>query len=146
MKRTFVVAALLATLTAVLGGCNDKPQTLYQRLGETAGITAVIDSFIPVVAGDAVINAQFAGTIAGGRIPALKQHLVEQICMATGGPCAYTGKSMPQAHAGMSITNTQFDALVGDLVTAMNRNHVGSTKQSELLAILGPLRSDIVGK
>jgi len=38
--------------------------------------------------------------------------LVDQICQATGGPCTYTGRSMPDALKGMHITEADFNALV----------------------------------
>jgi hemoglobin len=80
-------------------------------------ITAVVDDFVGRVGNDGRIN----GTFANANIPNLKAMLVEQICAGSGGPCTYTGREMKATHAGMPITNEQFDALVGDLVTALNR-------------------------
>jgi len=51
---------------------------------------------------------------------------------------------MKSAHAGMDITNAEFDALLGDLVTIMNKFKVGEREQSELLSVLSPIRQDIV--
>ncbi len=48
----------------------------------------------------------------------LKNHLVEQICQAAGGPCTYKRQAMRTAHAGMGITPGHFTALVEDLVAA----------------------------
>ena len=42
---------------------------------------------------------------------------------------------MKSAYAGMGITNAEFDALVGDLVTTMNKFNVGEREQSELLCV-----------
>jgi hemoglobin len=114
--------------------------TLYQRLGEKSAITAVVDNFVARVAADSRINARFANT----NIPRFKMNLVDQICAASGGPCTYTGRDMRTAHAGMGITNTEFDALVGDLVAALNQFKVGEREKNELLSVLGPMRKDIV--
>ena len=70
--------------------------------------------------------------------------LVEQICAASGSPCTYTGRDMKTTHAGMAITNEQFDALVGDLVAALNKFNVPEREKKELLSVLGPMRKDIV--
>ena len=45
----------------------------------------------------------------------------EQLCQASGGPCTYTGRNMKAAHAGMGVSSDDFDALVGDLVTTLNK-------------------------
>jgi len=51
---------------------------------------------------------------------------------------------MKDAHAGMKVTNGEFDALVEDLVATLNHFKVGKTEQAEILGVLGPLKSDIV--
>ena len=38
---------------------------------------------------------------------------------------------MKFTHTGMGITNAEFDALVGDLVTTLNKFNVGKREQSE---------------
>ena len=114
--------------------------SLYERLGKKEAITAVVDDFVGRVANDGRINGKFANA----NIPHLKAMLVEQICAASGGPCTYTGRDMKTTHAGMAITNEQFDALVGDLVTTLNKFNVPEREKKELLGALGPMRKDIV--
>jgi len=53
---------------------------------------------------------------------------------------------MKTAHRGMGITNTAFDALVGDLIATLDKLKVGEREQKELLAALGPMKNDIVEK
>lgn len=127
-----------------LAGCAEtqmasKP-SLYQRLGGKDAITAVVDTFVSKVAADNRINKFFAST----DIPKLKMHLVNQVCEATGGPCKYTGRTMKATHAGMGLTNADFDALVQDLAGALDAHRVSKAEKDELLAALGPMRSDIV--
>ena len=114
--------------------------SLYERLGKKEAITAVVDDFVGRVAKDNRINGKFANA----DIPRLKRLLVEQICAASGGPCTYTGRDMKTTHAGMNVTNEEFDALVGDLVAAFNKFNVGEREKKELLSVLGPMRKDIV--
>lgn len=117
-----------------------KTTSLYDRLGGKSAITAVVDEFVGNVANDARINSRFATT----NIPRLKGHLVDQVCGATGGPCTYTGRDMKTTHRGMRISNADFSALVEDLVAALNTFKVPQKEQSELLGLLGPMKSDIV--
>ncbi len=94
------------------------------------------------MAADNRINKFFAKT----NIPRLKQLLVDQICEASGGPCKYTGRTMKAAHKGMGVSNKDWDALVEDLVKALNKFKVPKAEQQELLGLLGPMKKDIVEK
>lgn len=113
---------------------------LFERLGGKGAIEAVIDDFLGRVAGDELINSGFAV----GHVPRLRQRLVELVCSASGGPCTYSGRDMGTAHAGMKITNAQFDALVGHLVATLDKFKVPAGEKGELLGLLGPMRSSIV--
>lgn len=115
-------------------------RTLYERLGGIEAITAVVESFRDRVASDDRINLKFART----DLARLRKMLIDQVCEATGGPCHYNGRTMKEAHAGMAVTKGEFDALVDDLVATLNEFKVPGSEQSELLAILGPLQSEIV--
>ena len=137
------VAGSIAIVLA-LGACADnKPMqsaSLYDRLGGKPAISAVVDQFVTNVAGDKRINAFFANA----DIPHLKMELVDQICQASGGPCTYTGRDMKTAHQGMGIKDADFNALVEDLVAALDKFKVPEKEKGELLGILGPLKKDIV--
>ncbi|MDK3021118.1 group 1 truncated hemoglobin [Cupriavidus taiwanensis] len=148
MRIPAVLCGFLLTALLGLAGCAspDRAQpattSLYNRLGGMPAITAVVDDFVGNVATDTRINARFANA----NIPRLKTRLVEQICAGTGGPCTYGGLDMKTAHAGMAITNAEFDALVDDLVKSLNKFKVPEREQKELLGILGPMRKDIVSR
>src|SRR6185503_2730733 len=139
---------VLLGMALLLGACQNRgmmpmqQKSLYDRLGGKDAIVAVIDDFVGNVAADNRINRYFAKT----DIPRLKRNLVDQICAATGGPCTYTGRDMKTAHAGMGVTNADFDALVGDLVKSLDKFKVPDKEKGELLGILGPLRPSIVGQ
>lgn len=133
LAATLVVAASAnATLT--------KRKSLYDRLGGKPALSAVVDDFVGNVANDKRINRFFANT----DIPRLKRLLVEQLCAGTGGPCTYTGRDMRSAHKGMGVANRHFDALVQDLGKSLNKFKVPAREQKELIAILAPMRRDIV--
>ena len=114
--------------------------SLYERLGGLDAITAVVESFVARCADDDRINGKFART----DVPRLERMLVDQVCEAAGGPCVYTGRDMRETHEGMAVTAGEFDALVEDLVATLDEFDVPKTEQEELLAILGPMRGDIV--
>jgi len=142
--------AIVLAGAAALTACNDNSSSpakpsLHARLGGTPAIASVVDTFLVEVLKDTVINRRF-NTLSSARVAALRQNLIDQICAGSGGPCAYTGKSMMEAHQGMNIPQREFDALVGDLVTSLNKHDVPEAEKNELLGILGPMQTDIVGK
>ena len=70
--------------------------------------------------------------------------LVDQICEASGGPCKYKGKNMKDAHRNMGVKDEHFNALVENLVRALDKFQVGEKEKNELLGALGPMKGDIV--
>jgi truncated hemoglobin YjbI/pimeloyl-ACP methyl ester carboxylesterase len=115
-------------------------KSLYDRLGGLDAINAAVDSWVARVAGDDRINRKFERT----DIPRLKKEVVDQLCEATGGPCTYTGRSMPDTHAGMKTTAGEFDAVMQDLGAVLDEFKVPKTEQDELVDLLMPMRGDIV--
>src|SRR2546427_3880597 len=144
-----LIAAVLATVSSapLLGQGAMKEKSLYDRLGGKKAITAVVDEFVGRVAADKRINAFFAATASDpARMKKFKGNLVDQICEASGGPCKYKGKDMKSAHMGMGVSGADFDALVEDLVGALDKFKVGETEKQQLLGALGPMKKDIVEK
>ena len=140
-NRVVAISALCISLFAGASYAQQGQQpTLYERLGGKPAITAVVDDFVGNVAADNRINGFFAKT----DIARLKQLLVEQICAGSGGPCTYTGRDMRTTHAGMGVGDTHFNALVEDLVKTLDKFKVPQAEKQELLAVLGPMKTDIV--
>lgn len=155
MRKTLAAVAIavvfaLGSLSPAVATVKDKKMkqaSLYKRLGGKKAIKAVVDEFVNNVAGDNRINKFFADTAKDPkRLAAFKGKLVDQICQASGGPCKYKGKDMKTAHKGMGISDADFNALVEDLVKALDKFNVGATEKGELLGALGPMKGDIVGQ
>jgi len=68
------------------------------------------------------------------------------VCELTGGPCHFHGISMTGSHAYLELQDRHFNALVEDLQNAMDTQKVPFRTQNRLLAILAPMRRDIVTK
>src|SRR4051812_45868095 len=110
--------------------------SLFDRLGGKPAIAAVTHEFLVRVGGDARIKQRFFNTDLGR----LETLLVDFVCMATGGPCKYTGQDMDTSHAGMEIVDDEFTALVEDLAGALDKFNVPAREKGELLGALGPLK------
>ncbi|GGD78057.1 hypothetical protein GCM10011514_47530 [Emticicia aquatilis] len=136
---------LLGALATMKADIVEPSASLYAQLGGNAAISAVIDQFITNVAGDARINAFFADAAADpARLMKLRNNLINQVGMATGGPEKYTGLDMKAAHKGMGVSEADFNALVEDLVKSLDKFKVLPKPKSQLLGALAAMKGDIV--
>jgi hemoglobin len=140
MRTALAATATLILITATAVEATTRKRSLYNRLGGQPALTAVVDDFIGNVAADQRIGAFLAMT----DIPRLKRLLAERIC--AGGPCTYTDRDMRSAHKGLRITNAHFNALVEDLNKSLIKFRVPERERRELIAILAPMRRDIVNR
>ena len=139
-KMMSMVVAVAATWTLSSATSFAADASLYERLGGQGAIQAVVTKFIGNVGADKRINSYFATT----DLKKLNKLLVEQVCAASGGPCTYSGRDMKTTHKGMKVTTAAFNALVEDLVSALDTFNVPKKEKDELLSVLGPMNKDIV--
>ena len=137
----------------------DVQKSLFLRLGGEEGLKAIVDDFVQRALADPVVNwerkdVKKGGVLHHGNVPywqptdanvgQLKKHLVQFLSLKTGGPSFYDGKEMKQSHAGMRISNPEFDAAVGDMKATLDAKHVPDKEQRELLSIIESTRQQIV--
>ena len=146
MSRCSSVTEALAAiaLAMLLAGCASAPRapqaSLYDRLGGQTGIEAITEAMLVRTADDPRIREDFAEA----DIVHLHASLSEHLCSLTGGPCTYRGRDMKAAHAGLGLTEADFNALVENLVDAMTERGIPLGTQNDLLAILAPMRGDVI--
>ncbi len=128
------------TKTATPEAPKPAAKSLYERLGKQEAIAAVVHQFVVNTTSDDKIKDRFFNVDAAN----LEKLLVEFVCKAAGGPCNYEGRDMRTTHASMDLTGEEFDALVGDLVAALDKFNVPAKEKNEVLGALGPLKPDIV--
>jgi hemoglobin len=138
-----LIATLLLGTTVVLAGCqslnSQSDESLYQQLGERAGIANVVEDLLYLIVEDERINQQFKGM----DVAQFHHNLTDQLCELSGGPCTYTGRKMRELHSDMAITDTQFNALAENLILAMEQNDIPTGAQNRLIKQLLPLYPDI---
>lgn len=144
--RTLLVCSLLVLLAVPLAAA-DKMQSpsLYTRLGGYDAIAAVTDDFIGRLATDKQLSRFIAGH-SQDSLMKLRQHVVEFLCNATGGPCVYMGRDMKTAHKGMGITESDWNLSVNHLIATLDKFKVPEKEKGEVLAAVGPLKAQIVEK
>jgi len=146
MKRILVtVVVCLLAVSAFADHHMEKPKTLYQRLGGYDAIAAVTDDFIGRLATDKQL-ARFFGGHSEDSLKKIRQHVVDQLCAATGGPCVYTGRDMKTSHKGMGISEADWSSAVTHLVATLDKFKVPAKEKNEVLGAVSSLKGDIVEK
>ena len=136
---------VLLAMVLTLAACAHQPpkdDSLYRELGEQAGITRIVEGMLLNIAADPRIVRHYENI----DIERLRDKLVEQICVETGGPCTYTGDSMEESHKGQNLTPSDFNALVENLQEAMSAQNVPMPAQNRLLARLAPMRAQVIDR
>ena len=146
-RTTLSALALLILLTssAATQGMQTSEKSLYERLGGYNALAAVVDDFIVRLVTDKNFERFFAGHSDDSK-KRIRQHILDQLCAATGGPCIYTGREMKTSHAGLGITNAQWDAAATHLVASLDKFKVPEKEKGEVVAFVSSLKKDIVEK
>jgi len=143
--KTRILAQALATVAlavSFLATPARATDTLFADLGGLPVIRQTVHDFMTNMLADERIRHTFDNS----NLQRVEQMLVEQFCMLSGGPCAYTGDPMKEVHQGLKLTNADFNALVEDLQQAMDRNGIPFRTQNRLLALLAPMQRDTVSR
>lgn len=145
--KSVLAAAVLTAALACVARAQDgtMKKSLYDRLGGYNAIAAVVDDFVGRLIADKQFERFFAGHSTDSK-KRIRQHIVDQFCAAAGGPCVYTGRTMKDSHAGMGITEAEWDAAARHLVATLDKFKVGDAEKKDLLAFVGSLKADIVDK
>jgi hemoglobin len=123
---------------------NDRPEaSLYKRIGGYDAIAAVIDDLFALMRADPRFARFGAGRGLDSR-PRAQQLTVDLICSASGGPCYYTGRDMRTSHAGLQITESEWEASLEMTRKALQNHSIGLRGQSEFLALFEQHRNDVV--
>jgi len=138
VRLLFVSLFAFAGLQSAFAAGNEA--SLYERLGGQTRVSAFINETIDRTSSDPKLNHSFEKV----DLDRVKRLLVEQICSLTGGGCTYTGDTMVDVHAGLKLTETDMYGLVEILREAMIRHGVALRERNELLAILAPMKRDVV--
>lgn len=142
MRALRLLPCLLLALLAACAQQPPKDDSLYQDLGQHAGIQRIVEGMLLNIARDERIVERFRKI----DIERLRDKLVEQFCVEAGGPCRYTGSDMAEAHKGQKLTPSDFNALVEDLIDSMNAQNIPVPVQNRLIARLAPMRGDVINK
>jgi len=137
MQRGFLLAAFLL-IASCAGATATDP--LFSQLGGESGIARIASNALDIYFSDPRVAQNFDNI----NRDFLQPRFTAYLCRVAGGPCIYKGHAMKRAHKGLAITEANFNVVVEDLETAMDRAGVPYHVQNRFLARLAPLERDIV--
>lgn len=145
MRIRHLAACAILALPLCATAASAQQKSLYQRLGGYDAIAAVTDEFITRLATDEQEKRFFIGFSDDSKAR-IRQHIVDFICKAAGGPCLYTGRDMKTAHAGSGITKADWDRTLKIFGEVLDKFKVPDQERKDIAAAIGPLEKDIVEK
>jgi hemoglobin len=116
---------------------------LYEKIGGEAAVNAAVDLFYCRVLSDDRISDFFAEVDM--EYQAVKQKAF--LTMAFGGPVNYTGEDMRKGHAHLvekGLNDRHFDALVENLVEALQEMEIPADLISDVCAVCEGTRRDVL--
>lgn len=132
-------------LNAQTNSTETKP--LFERLGGTAGITAIVDDVIEAHMNNPAINARFKPyQDQPERFAQIRQHTIEFFSVGSGGPAEYKGKDMASTHKGMNISAEEYMCVVDDIMGVLEKHRIDEESKKDVLAILWSLKQSIMAK
>jgi hemoglobin len=132
------------TSTRIDSKTDVKPKTLWDRLGGVVGVPKIAHTILLNAIEDPKLRPKLIRADKKLDAKSFEQSLIEYISSVTGGFLPYKGKDMKAAHAGMKITDDEFNALALIVEGALKTNNVDPADIKEFMAILETTRKDIV--
>jgi hemoglobin len=116
--------------------------SIYDKIGGEPAVDAAVDIFYKKVLSDDRISHFFDSIDMGGMIQKQKSFLT----MAFGGPNAYTGKDMREAHKHMNLTEEHFTAVAEALIGTLEELSVPQELIDEVVAVALSVKDDVLNK
>jgi hemoglobin len=151
MKKSLLILAVVLFSVGAAFAQQIKPmpdmkeKSLYSRLGGYDALAAVTDDFLDRLEKSKTLGRFFTGLSDDSAVK-LRQHVIDFLCMATGGPCKYGGRDIKVVHTGLEITEADWDENVKLLKETLAKFNVPEKEQGEVLGAVSSLKKDIVEK
>lgn len=119
--------------------------SLYQRLGGAQGISRLVDDVVEAHLSNPVIKARFLPYLERPEyVDQIKRHTRDFFGAGSGGPEAYSGRSMVEAHRGMNISEAEYMAAVDDILGVLTKHDLDAQTHGDVLFILYSMKGEIL--
>lgn len=114
--------------------------SIYHAIGGRAALVAAVDDFYGRLLADPGLAPFFPGGVGARH----RAYVVTVLGEALGGPERYRGPDLTRAHAGLGITDAQFDRAAGHLSDTLDALGVPRHLSDDIIAIVATLRPAVV--
>lgn len=120
-------------------------QTLFERLGGSTGISALVGDIVAAHMDNPAVSARFRPYLdTPDKLAITKAHLCAFLEAGSGGPAAYSGRNMRDTHRGMNINEVEYVAVIDDILSVLQKHNIDQQTQKDVLAIAYSLKQDIL--
>lgn len=138
--RSLAVFACLAIVPLAPVWAQAPNEPALAAFGGFEGLARITNDFV----GRVQKNPRIGSFFKDADTERLQAMLADQFCDVLGGGCKYSGKSMRKIHEGLRVTTADFNALAEELQNALDAAAVPTSQQNRLIAVLAPMRRDVV--
>jgi len=149
MKKQFTFVFVILTICSMIGAQSPPPETttLFERLGGTTGITAIVDDVIEAHMNNPAISARFNPYLdQPERLAKIRQNTIDFFSAGSGGSVKYNGRDMQTTHQGMNISAAEYMHVIDDIMGVLEKHHIDDESKKDVLAILWSLKETIMSK
>lgn len=119
--------------------------SLYERLGGERGIALLVDDIVEAHMQNPSIQARFLPYAEDPHhLEEVKGHLRDFLSAGGGGPHEYHGRSMPETHRGMNISEAEYMAAIDDILGVLDKHEIDPRTRQEMLGIAYSLKDEIM--
>jgi hemoglobin len=119
-------------------------KSLWEQLGGEKSVRSIVHEAVKNMQDEPKLDLSRGGKYTD--YAKLEASLVSYLSSVSGGPLKYDGKDMKTAHAGMQITDEQFNIFWNKLADALYDAKAPTEAVDRLKTIVESTRKDIVGK
>jgi hemoglobin len=121
--------------------------SLFDRLGGTTGISAIVDDVVAAHMANPAIQVRFLPYLEQPeRMASIRQHTIDFFSAGSGGAVNYSGRDMTSTHRGMNISAAEYMHAVDDVLSVLDKHCIDAASRQEVLAILWSLKDLIIAK
>lgn len=149
MKKKFTFLLALLTISSIMSSqaLPTGTTTLFERLGGTTGITAIVDDVIEAHMNNPAISARFKPyQDQPERLAKIRQHTIGFFSAGSGGSVEYNGRDMLTTHRGMNISAAEYMHVIDDIMGVLEKHKIDDESKKDVLVILWSLKEMIMSK
>ena len=120
---------------------NSSQESLYDKIGGTAGIENLVGAFYNKVFADPELHPFFHDV----PVEKLKRMQRDLFSSALGGPVSYSGRPLAHAHHGLGIKPKHFQSFVGHLFSTLKTFDLTEEDRDEIISRINLMVDEIVG-